>query len=66
MISKTDSVGVKSALEIIVSAKLQIINGKISKQEIMNVSEQKGNIIKGKLIKPKSLSDLKKIVTVKK
>ena len=41
MISKTDSVGVKSALEIIVSAKLQIINGKISKQEIMNVSEQK-------------------------
>ena len=66
MISKTDSVGVKSALEIIVSAKLQIINGKISKQEIMNVSEQKGNIIKGKLIKPKSLTDLKKIVTLKK
>ena len=66
MISKTDSVGVKSALEIIVSAKLQIINGKISKQEIMNVSEQKGNIIKGKLIKPKSLTDLKKIITVKK
>ncbi|MBL6799953.1 MAG: hypothetical protein ISQ35_05065 [Candidatus Pelagibacter bacterium] len=65
MISKTDSVGVKSALEIIVSAKLQIINGKISKQEIMNVSEQKGNIIKGKLIKP-SLTDLKKIITVKK
>lgn len=66
MISKTDSVGVKSALEIIVSAKLQIINGKISKQEIMNVSEQKGNIIKGKLIKPRSLTDLKKIVTLKK
>ena len=65
MISKTDSVGVKSALEIIVSAKLQIIDGKISKQEIMNVSEQKGNIIKGKLIKP-SLTDLKKIITVKK
>ena len=65
MISKTDSVGVKYALEIIVSAKLQIINGKISKQEIMNVSEQKGNIIKGKLIKP-SLTDLKKIITVKK
>ena len=65
MTSKTDSVGVKSALEIMVSAKLQIINGKISKQEIMNVSEQKGNIIKGKLIKP-SLTDLKKIITVKK
>ena len=65
MTSKTDSVGVNSALEIIVSAKLQIINGKISKQEIMNVSEQKGNIIKGKLIKP-SLTDLKKIITVKK
>ena len=42
------------------------ITGKINKPEIMNVSEQKGNIIKGKLIKPRSLTDLKKIVTLKK
>lgn len=49
-----------------ISVKLgQTITGKINKPEIMNVSEQKGNIIKGKLIKP-SLTDLKKIITVKK
>ena len=50
-----------------ISVKLcQTITGKINRPEIMNVSEQKGNIIKGKLIKPKSLTDLKKIITVKK
>ena len=49
-----------------ISVKLgQTITGKINKPEIMNVSEQKGNIIKGKLIKP-SLTDLKKIITIKK
>ena len=50
-----------------ISIKLgQTITGKISKPEIMNIKEQKGNIIKGKLIKPKSLTDLKKIITIKK
>ena len=50
-----------------ISVKLgQTITGKINKQEIMNVSEQKGNIIKGKLIKPKSLTDIKKIITINK
>ena len=50
-----------------ISVKLgQTITGKINRPEIMNVTEQKGNIIKGKLIKPKSLTDLKKIITVKK
>ena len=50
-----------------ISIKLgQTITGKINRPEIMNVSEQKGNIIKGKLFKPKSLTDLKKIITIKK
>ena len=50
-----------------ISVKLgQTIIGKINKPEIMIVSEQKGNIIKGKLIKPKSLTDLKKIISIKK
>ena len=50
-----------------ISVKLgQTITGKINEPEITNVSEQKGNIIKGKLIKPKSLTDLKKIITIKK
>ena len=50
-----------------ISVKLgQTITGKINRPEVMSVSEQKGNIIKGKLIKPKSHTDLKKIITVKK